>query len=537
MKVFKGSVASEGVATGIIREIVKEEKSVRRNHIDDTQSEKQRFLDAQNKAMEELEGLYDIAVKEVGQSNALIFDIHKMMLEDEDYVDSVLNIIDTQCVNSEYAVAVTGDNFARTFSEMDDEYMKERAADVKDISERIINILSDRNKVSLSSDVPCIIVADDLTPSETVQMDKKNILGFVTRKGSVNSHTAILARTMGVPAMVGVDVGTGVDGINAVIDGFDGTFSIDPDIIKLADAKVKLEKVNKEKALLREYKGRETATKSGRKLNLYANIGSISDVGNALMNDAEGIGLFRSEFLYLEQKDFPGEDYQFGVYKQVAEMMGGKKVIIRTLDIGADKQIDYFNLEHEENPALGYRAVRICLTQEDIFRTQISALIRASYYGNISIMVPMITSVWEVIRVKEIIKETEEKLKASGIPFGSYEFGIMIETPAAVMIADELAKHVDYFSIGTNDLSQYTLAVDRQNQKLEKFFDPHHPAILRMIEMVAKAGRKNNIWTGICGELGADTSLTKTFLEYGIDELSVSPTAIFSVRQTVCNLD
>lgn len=537
MDVYMGSIASKGIAIGTIRELDKKDNTVRRISITDPEREISRFHKAQQIAMVQLDDLYELAKKEVGDENALIFDVHKMMLEDEDYTESIVNIIQTQKVNAEYAVAQTSDNFATMFANMEDEYMQGRAADIRDISDRLINVLSEREDNTLTFNTPCIIVADDLSPSETVQMDKSKILGFVTRKGSVNSHTAILSRTMAVPALVGVPVPIKVNGQKAIINGFDGSLSISPTPEKITIAKKRLAVENKQKELLAEYKGKETITKSGKKINLYANIGSVGDVGLALQNDAEGIGLFRSEFLYLEQSNYPSEELQFKTYKQVAEMMGGRKVIIRTMDIGADKQIDYFNIEPEENPALGYRAVRICLTEESIFRTQLRALIRASYFGNISIMVPMITSVWEVERTKEIIKEIEANFTKKNIPFGKYEFGIMIETPAAVMIADQLAPLVDFFSIGTNDLTQYTIAIDRQNQMLERFYDPHHPAVLRMIEIIAATGQQYGIWTGICGELAADEELTETFVEYGINELSVSPASIFAIRKIIRDLD
>ncbi|MGL5973370.1 MAG: phosphoenolpyruvate--protein phosphotransferase [Oscillospiraceae bacterium] len=537
MQTYYGSVASKGIAVGVIKEFSKKENIVKRERVKDVSAEKERFILAKKDAISQLEGLYELAIKKVGESNALIFDIHKMMIEDDDYTNSIINIIETQLINAEYAVAITGDNFAEIFSNMEDDYMKERATDIKDISERLLNALSNKCDSNLSFDSPCIIVADDLTPSETVQMDKNKILGFVTRKGSVNSHTAILARTMSVPAIVGVDIPDSVNGKDGIIYGENGSFILNPDekTVKNTQQAMIIEKQKKD--LLLEYKGKETITKSGKKIDLYANVGSVGDVGLALQNDAEGIGLFRSEFLYLEQKDYPSEDLQFSIYKQAAEMMAGKKVVIRTMDIGADKQIDYFNLEHEENPALGYRAIRICLNDEEMFKVQLRALVRASYFGKISIMIPMITSLWEVLKVKEILKEVELFLSERKIPFGEYELGIMIETPAAALMADELAKVVDFFSIGTNDLTQYTIAVDRQNQKLERFYDPHHPAILKMIKMVAEAGKENGIWTGICGELGADPELTATFIEYGIDEISVSPSAIFPIRKVICNLD
>ncbi len=537
MEKYHGSVASKGVVIGKIHELEQKNDTVRRERVSDIEAEKARFTTAQEKAIKELENLYEIALKQVGESNALLFDIHKMMLEDDDYVDSIVNIIESQKVNAEYAVAVTSDNFANTFASMDDDYMKERAADVKDISGRLINVLLGKSETGLHLAEPCIVVADDLTPSETVQMDKSKILGFVTRKGSTNSHTAILSRTMSIPAIVGVDVPRGLSGKTAICDGMKGDFIVEPTEEEVAKAQKKAESEKIRKKLLEEYKGKPSVTKSGKKINVYANIGSIGDIGLALQNDAEGIGLFRSEFLYLEQSDYPSEELQFSVYKQAAEMMAGKKVIIRTMDIGADKQIDYFNLEAEENPALGYRAVRICLNDEDMFKTQLRALIRASYFGKISVMVPMIISVWEVKRVKELINSVKTELKEQNIPYGDIEFGVMIETPAAVMIADDLAELVDFFSIGTNDLTQYTLAIDRQNQKLEQFYDAHHPAVLRMIEIIGQTAKKHNIWAGICGELGADIELTKKFVEYGIEELSVSPSAILQVREVICNLD
>lgn len=534
---YHGSVASKGVAIGVIKELQQKQPTIRREKITDIEGEKARFFKAQATTMAQLEGLYELAIKEVGESNALIFEIHRMMVEDDDYVDSIINIIETQQVAAPYAVAVTGDNFAQTFSSMDDDYMKERAADVKDISDRLIHCLCGSFSNNLIFDEPCIVVADDLTPSETVQMDKSKILAFVTRGGSVNSHTAILARTMSIPAIVGVDVPVGVNSQMAVVDGFKACFVLEPDEQVIAAAKLSSLKEEKRKRLLEEFKDKETVTKSGAKINLYANVGSVGDIGLALQNDAEGIGLFRSEFLYLEQSDYPSEELQFGVYKQAAQMMGGKKVIIRTMDIGADKKIGYFNLEHEENPALGYRAIRICLTQEDMFKTQLRALIRASLYGKIAIMVPMIISLWEIEMAKKLIEEVKADLTAHGIEFGEFDFGIMIETPAAALMADEFAKHVDFFSIGTNDLTQYTLAIDRQNQKLERFYQADHPAVLKMIEMVAKAANDNGIWAGICGELGANEDLCETFVSYGIKELSVSPSSILSLRQKIRELD
>lgn len=487
--------------------------------------------------MKQLDNLYNKAVREVGEANAAIFEVHQMMLEDNDYVDSIFNIIRTQAVNAEYAAATTGDNFAGMFAAMEDEYMKERAADVKDVSERLIRVLKNVDDNSTVLADCSIIVADDLAPSETVQLDKDKVLAFVTRQGSTNSHTAILARTMNIPALVGVPVPADVDGKMAVVNGFTGTIFIDPDQETLNKAEeLKKEEIEK-KRLLQEYKGRPTVTKSGKEIELYANIGGVSDIGAVLANDAGGIGLFRSEFLYLQESDYPSEEVQFQAYRKVAEMMAGKKVIIRTLDIGADKQIDYFNLDKEENPALGYRAVRICLTREDIFKTQLRALYRASAYGNIAIMVPMIISLWEVKKVKEIMAAVTDEMKKEGIPFKDVEFGIMIETPAAVMMAEELAKEVDYFSIGTNDLTQYTLALDRQNPKLDMFYDAHHPAVLKMIQLTVESAHKAGIWAGICGELGADIQLTEKFIEMGVDEFSVSPAMVLPIRKCICEMN
>jgi phosphotransferase system enzyme I (PtsI) len=536
MECLSGQAAFQGIAIGKIVEVKKEDRLIRREHIEDVEKEKQRFFNAQKEASTQLGALYEKAAREVGEANAAIFEVHQMMLEDDDYVDSVLNIIETQSINAEYAIAATGDNFSQMFASMDDAYMKERAADVKDISERLIKILDNKEQKNENFSENTIIVADDLAPSETVQLDKEKVIAFVTRHGSTNSHTAILARTMNIPAIVNVPVPEGIDSRPAVVNGYDGTVVIDPDenILKLA-GKLKEKEIEK-RNLLAEYKGKPTVTKSGREIKLYANIGGLDDIGAVKQNDAAGIGLFRSEFLYLQEKDYPSEEKQFRAYKQVAEMMAGKKVIIRTLDIGADKQIDYFNLEKEENPALGYRAVRICLTREEIFKVQLRALYRASVFGNISIMVPMIISLWEVEKVKEIIKEVQEELASDGIPFKEVEFGIMIETPAAVMIADELAKNVDFFSIGTNDLTQYTLAIDRQNPNLTMFNDTHHPALLKMIQQVIDAAHEGGIWAGICGELGADMELTERFIEMWIDELSVSPAMILPLRKRICEI-
>lgn len=533
----EGKIAFGGIAIGPVHELEKQNNVVRRYHVDETDSEVQRFEEAKKKAVEELKILYDKAVKEVGEANAAIFEVHQMMTEDEDYSDSVRNMIRTQQVNAEFAVASTGDNFSAMFSNMEDEYMRGRAADVKDISERLIRILtagSGEQKINLSQE---IILADDLAPSETIQLDREKILAFVTRQGSTNSHTAILARTMNIPALVCTPVPSEVNGKMAIVDGTQGKIILDPDESVLAEYQKKAEDEKKRKELLQELKGKKTQTKSGKTIKLYANIGGVKDVGAVLMNDAEGIGLFRSEFLYLQSDHYPTEDEQFAAYKSVAEMMAGKKVIIRTLDIGADKKISYFDLGEEDNPALGYRAVRICLDRPEIFKTQLRALYRASAFGNISIMIPMIASVWEVKKVKEIIEEIKKELTEQNIPYGEVEFGIMVETPAAVMIADDLAKEVDFFSIGTNDLTQYTLAIDRQNSKLDMFYDSHHPAVLKMIQMVIDSAHKAGIWAGICGELGADTTLTEQFIQMGIDELSVSPAMVLPVRSRVIDMN
>lgn len=533
----EGRTAFGGIAIGRIRELTARKNVVRRSHVEDETQEIKRFETAKATAMEELGVLYEKALKQVGEENAAIFEVHQMMLEDDDYCDSICNIITSQQVNAEFAVATTGDNFAEMFADMDDEYMKARAADVKDISERLIRVLNGAGEEQQMWQEPVIILADDLAPSETIQLERDKVLAFVTRYGSTNSHTAILARTMNIPALVCTPVDTGVDGRLAIVDGKQGRILLDPDEETIREYQKKLEEEKKHRVLLLTLKGKKTQTKSGKEIKLYANIGGVSDVGAVLMNDAEGIGLFRSEFLYLENADYPTEDEQFTAYKRVAEMMAGKKVIIRTLDIGADKKIDYFNLEEEENPALGYRAVRICLDRPEIFKTQLRALYRASAYGNIAIMVPMITALWEVQRVKEMTAEVKTELTAQNLPFGEVEFGIMIETPAAVMMADDLAKEVDFFSIGTNDLTQYTLAIDRQNAKLDMFYDAHHPAVLKMIQMVIESAHKAGIWAGICGELGADTTLTEQFIRMGIDELSVSPSMILPVRSRVREIE
>lgn len=533
MERHTGKKVFGGIAIGRIRFYQKELNMVIRKKITDVEAELKRYEDAKTTAIEQLGELYEKAVKTVGELNAQIFEVHSMMLEDDDYNDSVCNMIRQQGVNAEYAVAVTGDNFSDMFAGMEDEYFKARAIDVKDISERVISILSGKDNRQEAVEEPAIIVAEDLTPSETVQMDKEKILAFATRLGSSNSHTAILARTMSIPALIGVAIDESWNGKMAIVDGNAGEIIIEPDEDVLAEYQKRAEDEEKKKDLLLSLKGKENVTLSGRKINLYANIGNVSDLAAVLKNDAGGIGLFRSEFLYLEQDHFPTEEEQFVVYKRVLETMAGKKVIIRTMDIGADKQIDYFNLEHEDNPAMGYRAIRICLTQPEIFKTQLRALFRASCYGNVSIMYPMITSLDEVQEIKKIVAEVKEELDADGITYQDVEQGIMIETPAAVMMSEELAKAVDFFSIGTNDLTQYTLAIDRQNAKLDRFYNPHHEAVLRMIEMVVQNAHKAGIWAGICGELGADTELTERFLAMGIDELSVSPGMVLPVRQKI----
>ncbi|WP_443975277.1 phosphoenolpyruvate--protein phosphotransferase, partial [[Ruminococcus] torques] len=533
---IKGKSVFGGVSIGKIMFYKRNEKVIKRTHVDDVDAEWKRFCDAKDTAVSQLKELYDKAIEDVGEANAMIFEIHQMMLEDLDYLESIENIIRTQEVNAEFAVATTADNFAQMFAAMDDAYMQGRAADVKDVSERVLDILCGVSGGMKEMTEPCIIAADDLAPSETVQLDKSKVLGFATMYGSSNSHTAILARTMNIPAVIGLgeDLLTKYDGKMAVIDGFTGMLYIDPDEETMKVMEEKRAKDQEQKALLEQLKGKENVTKSGQKINVYANIGNVSDVGAVLKNDAGGIGLFRSEFLYLENSDFPTEEQQFAVYKQVAENMAGKKVIIRTLDIGADKQVDYFGLDKEENPALGYRAIRICLTRKEIFKTQLRALYRAAMFGNISIMFPMIISVAEVHEIKAIIAEVKEELKNEGIPFkDDVELGVMIETPASVMISRELAKEVDFFSVGTNDLTQYTLAIDRQNAKLDKFYDPHHPAVLAMIKMAADNAHAEGAWIGICGELGADLELTEEFLKMGLDELSVSPAMVLPLRKRI----
>lgn len=533
MEKYTGKSIFKGIAIGKILFYQKGEQPVKRVKIEDTAEQIKRYEDARAKAAEQLQGLYEKALKEVGEANAAVFEVHQMMLEDDDYIDSVVNIIETQQVNAEFAVATTGDNFAKMFAEMEDDYFKARAADVKDISERMVNILSGNESGGAIGDEPVIVVAEDLAPSETVQMDKEKLLAFVTRLGSANSHTAILARTMNIPALIEVDIKEEWNGKMAVVDGYTGTFYIDPDEDILKKMQEKKEEDIKARELLQELKGKEDVTVDGKHIKLYANIGGVKDVASVLANDAAGIGLFRSEFLYLEADNYPDEEAQFQAYKTVAENMAGKKVIVRTLDIGADKQVDYFNLDHEENPAMGYRAIRICLDRRDIFRTQLRALLRASAYGNIGIMYPMIISVDEVKEIKKIVESIKAELTEKGIEYGEVEQGIMIETPAAVMISDLLAEEVDFFSIGTNDLTQYTLAIDRQNSKLDNIYDAHHPAVLRMIQKTIENGHKAGCWVGICGELGADMTLTETFLKMGIDELSVSPTFVLPIRKLI----
>ena len=536
MITIQGKSVFGGVSIGKLMFYKRNEKVIKREHISDADAEWKRFEAAKGQAVDQLKELYEKALEDVGEANAMIFEIHQMMLEDLDYLESIENIIRSQEVNAEYAVATTADNFAQMFASMDDAYMQGRAADVKDVSERVLDILCGVSAGVKEMTEPCIIAADDLAPSETVQLDKSKVLGFATMYGSANSHTAILARTMNIPAVIGLGetLSSQYDGKMAVIDGFTGILYVDPDEETLARMQEKRAKDLEQKELLTQLKGKENVTRSGQKINVYANIGNVSDLGAVLKNDAGGIGLFRSEFLYLENSTFPTEEQQFAVYKQVAESMAGKKVIIRTLDIGADKQVDYFNLDKEENPALGYRAIRICLTRPEIFKTQLRALYRAAVYGNLSIMFPMIISVSEVKKIKEIIAQVQAELKAEGIPYKEdVELGVMIETPAAVMISRELAKEVDFFSVGTNDLTQYTLAIDRQNQKLDTFYDPHHPAVLAMIKMAADNAHAEGKWIGICGELGADLELTEEFLKMGLDELSVSPALVLPLRKRI----
>lgn len=536
MKVYQGKSVFGGIAIGKIQVWKKGEQQVKRYKVEDLNGEVVRFQTAKDEAVEQLGALYEKALKEVGEASAAIFEVHQMLLEDDDYIESVENIIRTQEVNAEYALAATGDNFANMFAAMDDEYMRERAADFKDITERVITILNGGSQQQMDASEPTIIIADDLAPSETVQMDKDKVLSFVTVHGSLNSHTAILARTMGIPALIGtleLHLDESLNGAMAVVDGNDGCVYIDPDEETLVQMQGKLKADKEQKELLQTLKGEKSVTLDGKNVMTYANIGDVKDLAKVLQNGAEGIGLFRSEFLYLEKETYPTEEEQFFVYKTVAETMAGKRVIIRTLDIGADKQADYFALDKEENPAMGLRAIRICLTRPEIFKTQLRALFRASAFGKIAIMYPMITSVKEVRQIREIVAEVKKELDDANIAYGEVEQGIMIETPAAVMISDLLAEEVDFFSIGTNDLTQYTLAIDRQNQSLDEFYDAHHTAVLRMINQTVQNAHKAGIWCGICGELGADQALTKLFLSMGIDELSVSPGSVLPVRKIV----
>ena len=535
MQCFQGKSVYKGIAMGPVVVLRKNDYQVKRTRSEDAEAEAARVDVALKASQEQLQKLYDKAVKEVGEASAAIFEVHQMMLEDEDYLEAIQNMIRTEQVNAEYAVAVTGDNFAEMFASMDDDYMKARSADIKDISERLVRNLSGQGDVDLSSIEPSVIVADDLSPSETVQMDKDKILAFVTVHGSTNSHTAILARMMNIPALIGVkmDLEELQTGMTAVVDGFGGKVTFEPDEELKAQTEARMQEEEEKLKLLQELKGKENITLDGRKINIYANIGSVGDIGYVMENDAGGIGLFRSEFLYLGRNDFPTEEEQFQAYKQAVQMMAGKKVIIRTLDIGADKQVDYFNLGNEDNPAMGYRAIRICLKQPEIFKTQLRALLRAAVYGNLSIMYPMITSTEEVKRIYEIVAEVEGELKAQEIQYKIPEQGIMIETPAAAIISDRLAEMVDFFSIGTNDLTQYTLAIDRQNEKLDEFYNPHHEALLRMIQMVVDNAHKCGKWAGICGELGADPTLTEQFVRMGLDELSVAPSMVLKLRKIV----
>ena len=535
MQCFQGKSVYKGIAMGPVVVLRKNDYQVKRTRIEDAEAEAARVDVALKASQEQLQKLYDKAVKEVGEASAAIFEVHQMMLEDEDYLEAIQSMIRTEQVNAEYAVAVTGDNFAEMFASMDDDYMKARSADIKDISERLVRNLSGQGDVDLSSIEPSVIVADDLSPSETVQMDKDKILAFVTVHGSTNSHTAILARMMNIPALIGVKMNLEElqTGMTAVVDGFGGKVTFEPDEELKAQTEARMQEEEEKLKLLQELKGKENITLDGLKINIYANIGSVGDIGHVMENDAGGIGLFRSEFLYLGRNDFPTEEEQFQAYKQAVQMMAGKKVIIRTLDIGADKQVDYFNLGNEDNPAMGYRAIRICLKQPEIFKTQLRALLRAAVYGNLSIMYPMITSTEEVKRIYEIVAEVEEELKAQEIQYKIPEQGIMIETPAAAIISDRLAEMVDFFSIGTNDLTQYTLAIDRQNEKLDEFYNPHHEALLRMIQMVVDNAHKCGKWAGICGELGADVTLTEQFVRMGLDELSVAPSMVLKLRKIV----
>lgn len=535
MQYFQGKSVYKGIVMGPVAVLKKNDYQVKRARIEDPEAEVKRVKEAVEVSKKQLGRLYDKAVREVGEASAAIFEVHQMMLEDEDYLESMQNMIRTELVNAEYAAAATGDNFAEMFAAMDDEYMKARSADVKDISERLVRNLSGEGDNDLSSMEPSIIVADDLSPSETVQMDKEKILAFVTVHGSTNSHTAILARMMNIPALIGVpmDLNSLKTGMMAVVDGFSGQVIFEPEEDVQKETEKRMQEEAEKQKLLEELKGKENITPDGRKINIYANIGSVGDLGYVMENDAGGIGLFRSEFLYLGRNDFPTEEEQFQAYKQAVQTMAGKKVIIRTLDIGADKQVEYFNLGKEENPALGYRVIRICLKQPEIFKAQLRALFRAAVYGNLSVMYPMITSTEEVEKIYAIVAEVEEELKKQEVQYKIPEQGIMIETPAAVMISDRLAEMVDFFSIGTNDLTQYTLAIDRQNEQLDDFYNPHHEAVLRMIRMVVENAHKCGKWAGICGELGADLTLTEQFVRMGVDELSVAPSMILKLRKVV----
>lgn len=539
MEKYIGKSVYKGIAIGPVSVLNKKDNVVKRVHIDQVDEELKRLDAAKKRTFDQLGSLYDKALQEVGEVNAAIFEVHQMMLEDDDYQDAIRNMICNEEVNAEYAVAVTGDNFAEMFASMDDEYMQARSADVKDISNRLISNLNGEEQIDWSTMEPSIIVADDLTPSETVQMDKSKILAFVTVHGSTNSHTAILARMMNIPALIGVPLQLELlhNGMCAIVDGKEGVFCLEPDEDQINRAKAAQQKEQEQNNLLNNYKGRETVTKSGRKIHLYANIGNVSDVAYVLENDAEGIGLFRSEFLYLGRTELPDETEQFNAYRQVLQTMAGKKVIIRTLDIGADKKVDYLGLGEEDNPAMGYRAIRICLEQPEIFKTQLRALLRAAKYGSLAVMYPMIISVEEVCSIKKIVEEVAAELEKENIPYAIPEQGIMIETPAAVMMSEELAELVDFFSIGTNDLTQYTLAIDRQNNKLDRFYNPHHEAVLRMIQMTINGAHKHGKWVGICGELGADTALTERFIQMGIDELSVAPSMVLGVRSVICEME
>ncbi|TQI66043.1 phosphoenolpyruvate--protein phosphotransferase [Clostridium sp. KNHs216] len=555
MQYFQGEIFSKGMAIGTILEMEQENKPVVKQHVGDAEAEEERFEKAREDANIQLEMLYQKAFEEIGEADAEIFQVQQMILEDEDFTDAVLDIIRNEHVNANYAVVQVGKRFSDQFASMNDEYMQARAVDFKDISTRLSAILDGKREQAVKLEQPVIVVGNDLSPSAVMQMDKSNILAFVTREGSKNSHTAILARMLNIPALICSGLPQGVNGYTAIINALDGrktkgefpdtgtseiwnpgTVCLEPEPSVMELAEAIRQKERDEKESLHAYISRKTQTKTGKKIDLYANIGGVEDLKSVLESSAEGIGLFRSEFLYLQKEDFPSEEEQFHIYKQVAQSMGSKKVIIRTLDIGADKQVGYFGLDKEENPALGYRAIRICLQEESIFRAQLRAILRASAFGTVSIMIPMVISLWEVRRTKEILKEIKKELKESGVKVGNVEFGIMVETPAAALIADELAKEVDFFSIGTNDLIQYTLAIDRQNSKLDKFYDSHHPAVMRLIQRVIDCGHKEGIWIGICGELGADLTLTETFIKMGVDELSVAPSMILPVRKAVCEI-